>query len=78
MELVLKPHTERLAALSSKSGHMAAAAAFLNVQALMDLVPKENRRSVREMYDNARKKAFAYMRTKANDWDGIPDINDQF
>ena len=70
MELVLKPHTERLSALSSKSGHMAATAAFLNVQALMDLVPKENRKNVREMYDNARKKAAEYMRTKTEDWEG--------
>ncbi|NLZ45349.1 MAG: ribbon-helix-helix protein, CopG family [Clostridiales bacterium] len=63
MEIVIKPHIERLAKLSSKSGHMSATAAFLNVQALMDLVPKENRKNVREMYENARKKAAEYMRT---------------
>jgi|GEM_PF-664155 len=68
LELVLKPHTERLAALSSKSGHMSATAAFLNVQALMDLVPKENRKDVRVMYESARKKAVGYMKTKAADW----------
>lgn len=69
MEIVIKPHIERLAKLSSKSGHMSATAAFLNVQALMDLVPKENRKNVREMYENARKKAAEYMRTKADEWD---------
>lgn len=68
LEIVLKPHIERLAALSSKSGHMSATAAFLNVQALMDLVPTENRRNVRQMYENARKKAAAYMRTRTEDW----------
>jgi predicted component of viral defense system (DUF524 family) len=75
---VLKPPVKRLAALSSKCGHMAATAAFLNVEALMELVPKENRRNVREMYNNARKKAFEYMRTKADDWDEIAEINDKF
>lgn len=69
LEITLKPHIERLASLESKTGHMAATAAFLNVQALMDLVPKENRRDVREMYESARKKAAAYMKTKAKDWD---------
>lgn len=78
VDVVMKPNVKRLAALSSKCGHMAATAAFLNVQALMDLVPKENRRNVREMYNNARKKAFEYMRTKADDWDEIPEINDKF
>jgi len=74
LEVVMKPHIERLAALSSKSGHMSATAAFLNVQALMDLVPKENRKDVRVMYENARKKAAAYMTIKADNWkNGIGD-----
>ena len=61
LEVVLKPHVERLAVLSSKGGHMAARATFLNVQALMDLVPPENRKDVRAMYESASKKAVAYM-----------------
>ncbi len=69
VDAVMKTHVERICKLSSKSGHMAATAAFLNVQALMDLVPKENRRDVRPMYDNARKKAVAYMRTRTEDWE---------
>ncbi|MFZ3131973.1 MAG: hypothetical protein WA125_12935 [Desulfosporosinus sp.] len=69
LEIVLKPHIERLAALSSKSGHMSTTAAFLNVQALMDLVPKEQRKDVRVMYESARKKAAAYMKTKAENWE---------
>jgi len=68
LEIVMKPHVERLAALSSKSGHMSATAAFLNVQALMDLVPKEQRKDVRVMYENARKKAAGYMKIKVEDW----------
>lgn len=64
LKAALKPSVERLAALSSKAGHMAATAAFLNVQALMDLVPKENRKDVREMYESARKKAVEYMKNR--------------
>lgn len=75
LESVMKPHIERLAALSSKSGHMSATAAFLNVQALMELVPKEQRKDVRPMYENARKKAAGYMKTKAEDWKN--DIGDE-
>ena len=71
LEIALKPHIERLAALSSKSGHMSATAAFLNVQALMDLVPTENRKDVLAMYESARKKAVAYMKTKTTDWEGL-------
>ncbi|MEG6617632.1 hypothetical protein V6C27_14645 [Peptococcaceae bacterium 1198_IL3148] len=69
VDAVMKTHVERLVALTSKSGHMSATAAFLNVQALMDLVPKENRRDVIPMYENARKKAVEYMRTRTKDWD---------
>ncbi|MCT4584038.1 MAG: hypothetical protein N4A54_03850 [Peptostreptococcaceae bacterium] len=68
MEIVMKPHVERLAALSSKTGHMASTATFLNVQAFMDLVPTEKKKDVRSLYDKARKKAVEYMRTKAEDW----------
>ena len=66
MEVVIKPHIERLAALSSKGGHMSATATFLNVQALMDLVPNDKRKDVLAMYEDARKKAVAYMRTSTS------------
>lgn len=65
----MKGHVDRLAKLSSKSGHMSATAAFLNVQALLDLVPPENKKDVHEMYESARKKAIEYMRTKTTDWE---------
>lgn len=67
MDIAIKPHIERLAKLSSKGGHMSATAAFLNVQALMDLVPKENRKNVTEMYEKARVKAVGYMRMNIDD-----------
>jgi hypothetical protein len=69
IDIAIKPHIERLAKLASKSGHMSATAAFLNVQALIDLVPKENRKNVKTMYDNARKKAVEYMRTRTEEWE---------
>lgn len=68
LDIVLKPHVERLAAISSKSGHMSAAAAFLNAQALQDLVPKDQRRDVKEMFDKARKKSAEFMRLRTEDW----------
>lgn len=69
LRAVLKPSVERLAKISSKSGHMSATAAFLNVQALMDLVPKEKQRPVRQMYEKARKMAVDYMKNTTEDWD---------
>lgn len=68
MDIVIKPHVERLAAISSKSGHMSATAAFLNVQSLIDLVPAERRKEPKEMYEKARKKAVLYMKTKTDDF----------
>ena len=69
LEATLKPHVERICAISSKGGHMAAASAFLNTQALMDLVPVERKKDARQMYENARKKAVAYMKTKTDEFD---------
>lgn len=69
LRAVLKPNIERLAKISSKAGHMSAAATFLNVQALQDLVPKERQRAIRPMYEKARKMAVDYMKNKTEDWD---------
>lgn len=68
LRAVLKPSVERLAKINSKSGHMSATAAFLNVQALMDLVPKERQKDIRPMYEKARKMAVDYMKNKTEDW----------
>lgn len=69
LDIVLKPHVERLAKLSSKTGHMASTAAFLNVQALQDLVAPEKRKDVVDMYNKARKMAVGYMKTRTDDFD---------
>lgn len=67
IDAVMKVHVERLASLSAKTGHMAATAAFLNVQALLDIVPPERRKDVRAMYESARKKAAAYIKTPVSE-----------
>lgn len=68
MEVVIKPHIERLAKISAKSGHMAGRSAFLNAQIARDLVPAERRRDVNELWNNAQKKAVAYMKLKVNEY----------
>ena len=62
LSVILKPHIERLAALNSKTLHMAATSTYLNVQALQDLVPLERKKDVVPMYEKARKMAVAYAR----------------
>lgn len=69
LEVVLKTHVERLAAIESKKSHMAAASVFLNTQALMNLVPVERKKDAKQMYENARKKAVAYLKTKTDEFD---------
>lgn len=69
MKAVLKPSVERLAKLESKSGHIAATAAFLNVQALMDLVPAERQKEVRIMFSKARVMAVNYMKKTTEEWE---------
>lgn len=62
----MKPHIARLAALTSKLGHMSATATFLNVQAFQDLVPTEKKKDIKVLYEKARKKAGAYMKVPAS------------
>lgn len=76
LEVVIKPHVERLAALESKSGHAASTAMFLNVQAFMDLLPPEKRKIPKDMYEKARKKAVEYMRTPLENWNSHEQIKD--
>lgn len=73
LEVVIKPHVERLAALNSKTLHMASTSTFLLVQTLQDLVPVDKRKDVRPLYEKARKMAVEYARTKAEDF----NINEQ-
>lgn len=65
----MKPHVERLATLTSKTGHMAATATFLNVQAFQDLVPTERKKDVKDLYEKARKKAVTYMKIPVRHWE---------
>lgn len=69
VDAAMKPHVERLARISSKAGHMSATSTFLNAQALTDLVPENRRRDIRTMYDNARKKAVQFMKTKTTEYE---------
>lgn len=69
MDLVIKPHIERLAKISSKTGHMAATSTFLNAQALVDLAPEERRRDIKPMYEKARKQAVEFMRLKTSEYE---------
>lgn len=69
MDLVIKPHIERLAKISSKTGHMAATSTFLNAQALVDLAPEERRRDIKPMYEKARKQAVEFMRSKTSEYE---------
>lgn len=67
LEVVLKTHTNRLAALTSKVGHASVASMFLNLQAFLDLVPPDKRRDVKEIHEKAMKKAVVYMKTPLAD-----------
>lgn len=69
VDLTIKPHVERLARLSSKTGHMAATSTFLNAQALVDLVPEDRRRDIKPMYEKARKQAVEFMQRKTTEYE---------
>lgn len=60
LRLALKPTEDRLAGLIAKAAHAAATSMFLNAQVLEDL----GQRDVIEFYQQAKKKAAAYLRTK--------------
>lgn len=63
LQPILKLHTERLAALSAKTGVASATSMFLNAQAFMDVVPPERRKEIKAIFDVAKKKGIEYMRT---------------
>lgn len=74
VDVAMKPHVERLASLISKSGHMSARSAFLNAQVLLDIVDKEKRRDVFEIWESASKKAVEYMKTPLKGWDYFSEL----
>lgn len=59
----IKPEMDRLAKLISKAGHAAAAAMYLNTQAIADM----GKNNAVEMYHMARKKAATYFRVDDQD-----------
>ncbi len=76
VDMAMKTHVERLASLISKSGHMSARSAFLNAQVLIDIVDKDKRRDVLELWENASKKAVDFMRKPLKGWDYYSDLID--
>ena len=63
MREVLKPVEDRLAKLSAKATMAAATSMFLNVQCIADL----GKNNAKELYNDARGKAAAYLRGKEED-----------
>lgn len=63
---VMQPYVERLAAISAKSGVQAGAAAYLAAEAISKFVPDNMQAEVSETYEQARKKAVAYMQRRGD------------
>lgn len=61
LEIIIKPHIERLAAISAKGALMSAESTFLNVQALLDIVEVSKRKNVLDLYEKARKRGVEFM-----------------
>ena len=71
VDLAMKVHVERLAALNSKAAHMSARSAFLNAQALSELVDSDKRRDVKELWESSSKKAVEYMKKPIKKFDDL-------
>lgn len=67
LRAIMKPHVERLAALSAKGAIMSATSTFLNAQALADFVPVYKRKDLVEVYEKARLKGVAYVKGRVSD-----------
>lgn len=63
---VIQPFIERLAALNAKTGVQAGAAAYLAAEAIAKFVPNNMQAEVTETYEQARKKAVAYMQRRGD------------
>lgn len=66
LNAILKPQIERLASLIAKGGIMSATSSFLNLQALSTFTKASNEKIV-DIYNTAKIKGIAYMRTKTTD-----------
>lgn len=63
---VIQPFIERLAALNAKTGVQAGAAAYLAAEAIAKFVPDNMQAEVTETYEQARKKAVAYIQRRGD------------
>lgn len=63
----MKPHVERLTALSAKGAIMSATSTFLNAKALADFVPPDKRKDLAEAYEKARLKGVDYVKGRVSD-----------
>lgn len=63
---VIQPFIERLAALNAKTGVQAGAAAYLAAEAIAKFVPDNMQAEITETYEQARKKAVAYMQRRGD------------
>lgn len=62
LESILNIHTNRLAAISSKTCIQAGTAAYLSAEAILKFVPPAEQMDVEVSYEQARKKAVAFLR----------------
>lgn len=63
---VLEPQMERLISLTAKSCIQSGTATYLAADTIYKFVPPEQREEVETVYEEARKKALVYMRSKAD------------
>lgn len=62
LEGLLNVHTNRLAAISSKTCIQAGTAAYLSAEAILKFVPPAEQMNVEISYEQARKKAVAFLK----------------
>lgn len=61
---IIQPQIERLASLNAKTCIQASTSAYLNAEALANLVPLELQQDLEYVYEVARKKGVAYTKNK--------------
>lgn len=61
---IIQPQIERLASLGAKTCVQASTSAYLNAEALANLVPLELQTDIKDIYEVARKKGVAYTKNK--------------
>lgn len=67
LQIILNPAVERICSLSAKTGVMAASSTFLTAETINKFVPESQQEEVKIVYEAARKKGIAYMKSKISD-----------